>query len=108
MGERRLLGAATSSMGSSGGRHGRGFPGPGFAPGPHRGGQDTAGRPGGDQTFQARFRREAQSSASLNHPSIVAVYDTGEDMMSEVPVRYIVMEYANGRTRSPRECCALL
>jgi tRNA A-37 threonylcarbamoyl transferase component Bud32/DNA-binding CsgD family transcriptional regulator len=51
-----------------------------------------------DQTFQARFRREAQSAASLSHSSIVAVYDTGEDMMGEVPVPYIVMEYANGRT----------
>jgi beta-lactam-binding protein with PASTA domain/tRNA A-37 threonylcarbamoyl transferase component Bud32 len=51
-----------------------------------------------DQTFQARFRREAQSAASLNHPSIVAVYDTGEDMTSGVPVPYIVMEYVDGRT----------
>jgi eukaryotic-like serine/threonine-protein kinase len=51
-----------------------------------------------DQTFQARFRREAQSAASLNNPSIVAVYDTGEDMSTGVPVPYIVMEFVDGRT----------
>ncbi len=51
-----------------------------------------------DQTFQARFRREAQSAASLNHPSIVAVYDTGEDMSGQIHVPYIVMEYVDGRT----------
>ena len=51
-----------------------------------------------DQIFQARFRREAQSAASLNHPSIVAVYDTGEDMAAGIPVPYIVMEYVDGRT----------
>ena len=54
-----------------------------------------------DPTFQARFRREAQSSASLNHPSIVSVYDTGEEPStdgSEVPQPYIVMEYVAGRT----------
>jgi eukaryotic-like serine/threonine-protein kinase len=51
-----------------------------------------------DQTFQARFRREAQSAASLNNPNIVAVYDTGEDMMSGGPIPYIVMEYVDGRT----------
>jgi eukaryotic-like serine/threonine-protein kinase len=51
-----------------------------------------------DQTFQARFRREAQSAASLNHPSIVAVYDTGEDMLGNTPVPYIVMEFVDGRT----------
>ncbi len=54
-----------------------------------------------DATFQARFRREAQSSASLNHPSIVAVYDTGEEMAhdgSDVAQPYIVMEYVAGRT----------
>ena len=51
-----------------------------------------------DQTFQARFRREAQSAASLNHPSIVAVYDTGEDNHGPAPVPYIVMEYVDGRT----------
>ena len=51
-----------------------------------------------DATFQARFRREAQSAASLNHPSIIAVYDTGEDMEGPENVPYIVMEYADGRT----------
>jgi beta-lactam-binding protein with PASTA domain/tRNA A-37 threonylcarbamoyl transferase component Bud32 len=51
-----------------------------------------------DQTFQARFRREAQSAASLNNPSIVAVYDTGEDLSTGMPVPYIVMEYVDGRT----------
>ena len=49
-------------------------------------------------SFQARFRREAQSAASLNHPAIVAVYDTGESMLDGVPVPYIVMEYVEGRT----------
>jgi eukaryotic-like serine/threonine-protein kinase len=51
-----------------------------------------------DQTFQARFRREAQSAASLNNPSIVAVYDTGEDLSTGVPVPFIVMEFVDGRT----------
>ncbi|HEY4849827.1 MAG TPA: Stk1 family PASTA domain-containing Ser/Thr kinase [Streptosporangiaceae bacterium] len=51
-----------------------------------------------DATFQARFRREAQSAASLNHPSIIAVYDTGEDMAGPANVPYIVMEYVDGRT----------
>ncbi|HEX5089745.1 MAG TPA: Stk1 family PASTA domain-containing Ser/Thr kinase [Nocardioides sp.] len=54
-----------------------------------------------DPTFQARFRREAQSAASLNHPAIVAVYDTGEEPAtdgSETMQPYIVMEYVAGRT----------
>jgi eukaryotic-like serine/threonine-protein kinase len=51
-----------------------------------------------DRTFQARFRREAQSAASLNHPSIVAVYDTGEDLVGGAAVPYIVMEFVEGRT----------
>ncbi|CAA9328154.1 MAG: Serine/threonine-protein kinase PknB [uncultured Frankineae bacterium] len=48
-----------------------------------------------DPSFQARFRREAQAAASLNVPSIVSVYDTGEDP-SGIP--YIVMEHVEGRT----------
>ncbi|MDO5065991.1 MAG: Stk1 family PASTA domain-containing Ser/Thr kinase [Propionibacteriaceae bacterium] len=53
-----------------------------------------------DPTFQARFRREAQSAAGLNHPNIVAVYDTGEerDPKSDVMVPYIVMELVEGIT----------
>ncbi len=56
-----------------------------------------------DPTFQARFRREAQSAASLNHPAIVSVYDTGEDDVvtasgQPAHVPYIVMEYVEGHT----------
>ena len=53
-----------------------------------------------DPTFQARFRREAQSAASLNHPAIAAVYDTGEEQGpgDNHPHPYIVMEYVAGRT----------
>jgi len=52
-----------------------------------------------DDTFQARFRKEAQSTAALNHPSIGAVYDTGDAVDkhgNHVP--YIVMEYIEGQT----------
>lgn len=56
-----------------------------------------------DAVFQTRFRREAQAAASLNHPNIVAVYDTGEEAVRgadghSVSVPYIVMEYVEGNT----------
>ena len=57
-----------------------------------------------DPSFQARFRREAQSAASLNHPNVVAVYDTGQDVLADTPdstgavVPFIVMEYVDGQT----------
>ncbi len=51
-----------------------------------------------DSQFQERFRREAQNSAALNHPAIVAVYDTGETQTEYGPLPYIVMEFVDGRT----------
>jgi serine/threonine-protein kinase len=47
-----------------------------------------------EPTFVARFRREAQAAANLNHPSIVAVYDWGE----HEDTYFIVMEYVEGQT----------
>ena len=57
-----------------------------------------------DPSFLARFRREAQSAAALNHPAVVAVYDTGEDVHTDpatgnqVHIPFIVMEYVEGHT----------
>ncbi|MDQ4021595.1 MAG: Stk1 family PASTA domain-containing Ser/Thr kinase [Actinomycetota bacterium] len=51
-----------------------------------------------DPQFQHRFRREAQNAAALNHPAIVAVYDTGETSSEYGPLPYIVMEFVEGRT----------
>ncbi|WP_299023234.1 Stk1 family PASTA domain-containing Ser/Thr kinase [uncultured Dietzia sp.] len=51
-----------------------------------------------DATFYQRFRREAQNSASLNHPSIVAIYDTGEEHTADGDLPYIVMEVVEGDT----------
>ena len=47
-----------------------------------------------DDGFVQRFRREAQAAASIGHPHIVSVFDTGSDD----GVHYIVMEYVEGRT----------
>jgi beta-lactam-binding protein with PASTA domain/tRNA A-37 threonylcarbamoyl transferase component Bud32 len=53
---------------------------------------------GRDPAFQNRFRREAQAAASLNSAAIVAVFDTGEDVIDGRVTPYIVMEYVKGRT----------
>lgn len=56
-----------------------------------------------DSSFILRFRREAQSAAALNHPSIVAMFDSGEQKLvesggAELAVPFIVMELVPGRT----------
>src|SRR3954468_7036673 len=52
-----------------------------------------------DPSFLNRFRREAHSAAGLNHPSIVSVYDTGEDTGPDGTTQpFIVMEFVEGRT----------
>jgi eukaryotic-like serine/threonine-protein kinase len=47
-----------------------------------------------DEQFVERFRREAQSAAGLNHPSIVSIFDRGQ----AEGTYYIAMEYLDGRT----------
>lgn len=47
-----------------------------------------------DEEFIRRFRREAQSAASLSHPNVVSMYDVGQ----EGDTHYIVMEYVEGMT----------
>ncbi|MEU2980661.1 protein kinase [Streptomyces hirsutus] len=51
-----------------------------------------------DPIAKARFTREAQSVAGLNHHAIVAVYDSGEDIVGGQAVPYIIMEIVEGRT----------
>ncbi|MDH6426841.1 serine/threonine protein kinase [Paenibacillus odorifer] len=46
-----------------------------------------------DEEFIRRFRREAQSAASLSHPNVVSIYDVGQ----EDEIHYIVMEYIEGQ-----------
>ena len=56
-----------------------------------------------DPMFRARFRREAQAVARLNHPTIVSVYDVGHDRIGgrsvdEEGAPFMVMEYVAGRS----------
>lgn len=55
-----------------------------------------------DETFRERFRKEAKNSSKLNHPAIVAVFDTGETTRGDVSTPFIVMELVQGRTL--RQC----
>src|SRR5262245_1036212 len=47
-----------------------------------------------DREFVARFQREAESAAGLQHPNVVAVYDRGDFE----GVNYIAMQYVEGPT----------
>ena len=46
-----------------------------------------------DKEFLSRFHREAQLGASLDHPNIVTIHDTGREGM----VHYVAMEYLEGQ-----------
>jgi serine/threonine protein kinase len=55
-----------------------------------------------DPAFRTRFRREAQDAAKMAHPTIVRIFDAGEESVreangSETLVPFIVMEYVDGR-----------
>jgi eukaryotic-like serine/threonine-protein kinase len=55
-----------------------------------------------DPSFEDRFRQEAQASARMAHPTIVRVYDAGEDIEldsrgNQVKHPFIVMEYVRGK-----------
>lgn len=55
-----------------------------------------------DPSFEDRFRQEAQASARMAHPTIVRVYDAGEDIEldsrgNQVKHPFIIMEYVRGK-----------
>jgi serine/threonine protein kinase len=55
-----------------------------------------------DPAFRTRFRREAQDAAKMAHPTIVRIFDAGEESVREASgaetlVPFIVMEYVDGR-----------
>jgi len=55
-----------------------------------------------DPSFRSRFRREAQDAAKMAHPTIVRIFDAGEETTtdergSEIQVPFIIMEFVDGR-----------
>ena len=75
----------------------------------------------GDDQFRSRFRQEAQSASRMAHPTVVRVFDAGDDLIQtpEGPKRlpFIVMEYVEGtnlrqlaaeRKLSPSEACRIV
>lgn len=58
-----------------------------------------------DPAFRIRFRREAQDAAKMAHPTIVRIFDAGEETVVdangvEVQAPFIIMEYVDGRPLS--------
>jgi eukaryotic-like serine/threonine-protein kinase len=55
-----------------------------------------------DESFESRFAKEAQASAKMAHPTIVRIYDAGEESSTDsngspIKTPFIIMEYVNGR-----------
>ncbi len=55
-----------------------------------------------DETFESRFAKEAQASAKMAHPTIVRIYDAGEEISTDtngnqIKTPFIIMEYVNGK-----------
>jgi serine/threonine protein kinase len=55
-----------------------------------------------DPAFRSRFRREAQEAAKMAHPTIVRIFDAGEETIvdddgAEVQLPFIIMEFVDGR-----------
>ena len=55
-----------------------------------------------DPAFRTRFRQEAQAAARMAHPTIVRVFDAGEETVTDAAghdsqVPFIVMEHVDGR-----------
>lgn len=55
-----------------------------------------------DETFESRFAKEAQASAKMAHPTIVRIYDAGEEVSTDsngnqIKTPFIIMEYVNGK-----------
>jgi serine/threonine-protein kinase len=55
-----------------------------------------------DENFESRFAKEAQASAKMAHPTIVRIYDAGEEVSTDsngnqIKTPFIVMEYVKGK-----------
>ncbi len=55
-----------------------------------------------DENFESRFAKEAQASAKMAHPTIVRIYDAGEEVSTDsngnqIKTPFIIMEYVKGK-----------